>query len=255
MTAFRHDRTGTPAARWAGASLLDALPAAEPPGDVVVVAAHPDDETLGAGGLIAAAGRAGHRVEVAVLTAGEASHPASPTHTPERLAARRQAEVRRAVHLLHPHARLTMLALPDGGLAARESEIDTALERLLDAIPDAALAGAPTLVAPWRGDGHPDHEAAGRAAAALANRRGLALWEYPVWAWHWAAPGDGRLPWHRARRLALPGGALAAKRRATAAHLTQTRPLSDLPGDEVLLGPDVAAHFARHFEVFLVTEP
>ena len=42
---------------------------------LVVVAAHPDDESLGAGGLIAAARAAGLAVYVVLLTAGEGSPP------------------------------------------------------------------------------------------------------------------------------------------------------------------------------------
>ncbi len=58
---------------------------------VVVLAAHPDDETLGAGGLLSKAARSGIRVTVVVATYGEASHPGSTTHTAERLAALRRA--------------------------------------------------------------------------------------------------------------------------------------------------------------------
>lgn len=44
---------------------------------LVIVAPHPDDETLGCGLLIAAAVRAGVRVAVIALTDGQASHPGS----------------------------------------------------------------------------------------------------------------------------------------------------------------------------------
>jgi hypothetical protein len=52
-------------------------------------------------------------------------------------------------------------------------------------------------LATWRGDGHPDHEAVGRAAARAARFVGATLWEFPVWAWHWARPGAIEVPWHR----------------------------------------------------------
>jgi LmbE family N-acetylglucosaminyl deacetylase len=45
--------------------------------------------------------------------------------------------------------------------------------------------------APWRHDGHPDHDAAGRAATIASAAAGAPLLQYLVWAWHWADPeGD-----------------------------------------------------------------
>ena len=103
------------------------------------------------------------------------------------------------------------------------------------------------------GDGHPDHEAVGRAAATAAHRTDALLWEYPVWWWHWGRPDD--LAQAPAARLPLPAEAMAAKRAAVDAHESQVRPLSAAPGDEVLLGPDLLAHFGRDHEVFLVGGP
>ncbi len=209
---------------------------------LVVVAAHPDDETLGCGGLVASAGAAGVRVAVVVATMGESSHPASPTHTPPQLAARREGEVRRAVREVAPGAELELLHLTDGDLAAREASLAAALA--------PHVTGPGTLVlAPWQGDGHPDHEAAGRAAAAVAGAVGARLLEYPVWLWHWGHPLTA--PWDRLLAVDLGPQQVAAKRSALALHTSQTMPLSDLPGDEALLGRHVLAHFDRPFEAYL----
>ena len=108
------------------------------------------------------------------------------------------------------------------------------------------------LCAPWRRDGHPDHEAVGRAAAVAAARTDARLVEYPVWLWHWG--GEHDLPWDQALRLPLDAAALAAKRRAISAHASQVQPLSTEPGDEVLLGGDLLAHFDRDAEVFIATD-
>ncbi|MEP6561765.1 MAG: PIG-L family deacetylase, partial [Nakamurella sp.] len=59
---------------------------------LVVISAHPDDETLGAGALIATAARLGVPITVIVATAGEGSHPDSPTHRPDQLAVIRRRE-------------------------------------------------------------------------------------------------------------------------------------------------------------------
>ncbi len=107
------------------------------------------------------------------------------------------------------------------------------------------------VVAPWRHDGHPDHEAAGVAAAAAARRTGADLWEYPVWFWHWATPEQA--PWPDLRRFLLTGSVVEAKARAVAAHASQVRPLSGADGDQEVLPAGLLEHFAGHQETFLRT--
>ncbi|WP_414708940.1 PIG-L deacetylase family protein, partial [Pseudomonas sp. UBA7500] len=77
------------------------------------------------------------------------------------------------------------------------------------------------VLSTWRLDGHCDHEAVGRASAQAAQTVGAQLIEVPIWAWHWARPDDPRLPWRRARKLALSPQQLARKRAAIAAHASQ----------------------------------
>jgi LmbE family N-acetylglucosaminyl deacetylase len=242
---FRHDEPGTDEAAWRGWRRLERLPPLDWDGldHVVVVAAHPDDETLGAAGVMAEASRRRIAVDVVVATLGEASHPHSSTTSPERLSRWRAREVTEAVVLLAPGAAVHLLHLPDGAL---EQHVPAVTARV------AGLAGAGSLIlAPWVGDGHPDHTAAGLGAArAAAEARARSL-EYPIWAWHWAAPADPRVPWRLMVRHPLTPAARRLKRRALALHRSQTRPLSDQPGDETLLGPGFLDHFDRAHEVFV----
>ncbi|MGN6612362.1 MAG: PIG-L family deacetylase [Angustibacter sp.] len=242
---FRHDDRGTPEALWDAWPRLRELPELGPARPTVLLAAHPDDETLGAGGLLALAGRAGVDVHVVVATDGEASHPDSPTHSPADLARWRAKEVEQAVTLLAPDAHLHLLHLPDGALGDHEDALAQALQPLVH--------NGSRVVAPWRADAHPDHEAAGRVAARVAADRGAELLEYPIWAWHWSRPGDVRLPWPRAVRQPLDAGTRAAKARAVRAHRSQVEPLSPQRGDEVLLSAEVVAHFERGDEVYFRT--
>ncbi|QZY29285.1 PIG-L family deacetylase [Nocardioides coralli] len=255
--AFRHDAPGTPAQRWwhhpdrgrvAELDLVDADGGRLR--HVVVVAAHPDDETMGAGGLLAQLAVMPEdvrpRLSVVLLTDGEASHPASPTHAPSALAEVRLAECREALDRLGAEIALVRRGLPDGEVAAAEDRCVADLCRLV------GDGRGVLLLAPWRRDGHPDHEAAGRAAAAAAARTGARLLEYPVWFWHWGRPDDA--PWSTMRRVSLPPDALAAKDRAIASHRSQVRGLSVQEGDEPLLGPDLLAHFLCPQELF-VEEP
>lgn len=227
--------------QWPGRSgwpELDPLSLLDQP--VVLLAAHPDDEVLGAGGLVCLLAAAGAQLRFVWATDGEASHPGSTASGVRGLAATRRAESAAALDRLGaPAASRVRLELPDGGLAEREDD----LVRLL-----RCVTGPEDLViAPWRGDAHPDHEACGRAAAAVSSR----VLEYPVWAWHWARPGDERVPWDRALRLDLPADVRARKAAAVACFASQVRPLGPDPEDGPVLPPGVLAHFARDYEVLL----
>jgi LmbE family N-acetylglucosaminyl deacetylase len=88
----------------------------------------------------------------------------------------------------------------------------------------AARPGGTWCAATWRGDGHPDHEAVGRAAAVAAARTGAQLLEYPVWMWHWAHPDDSAIPWHRAYRVSLTRAAMLRKHVAAQVFRSQLEP-------------------------------
>jgi LmbE family N-acetylglucosaminyl deacetylase/SAM-dependent methyltransferase len=197
---------------------------------VVVVAPHPDDETLGAGGLIAACGERGIRVRVVVVTDGSGSHPGSAT-TPGELALLRAAEVTQAVALLNPDAELELLWHRDGTTDENRETILADLSRV--------TAGADLIVSPWRGDGHRDHRVIGELCAAL----GVPIVEYPIWAWHWGSPAS--VPTERF--TALPVGDKLA---AITAHATQVLGLAG----EVVLRPDFIDHFTTGTEVFIVPQ-
>ncbi|GAB3468468.1 PIG-L family deacetylase [Kineococcus endophyticus] len=242
---FTHDGPGTAEDEWRRWPGLRDVPELDwsGVGHVLVVAAHPDDETLGAGGLLATAAARGVAVDVVVATDGEGSHPDSPTTTPQALAVVRAREVRDAVAALAPDARVHRLALPDGGVTAAAEALAETLRGL--------VGPATLLVAPWTADGHPDHDAAGEVAARVAVEAGATCLHYPVWLWHWAHPGDVRVPWQRGTRLDLDDVARRRKSVAMARHASQTAPLSARPGDEVLLPAGVLAHFERGSEFFL----
>ena len=273
---FLHQDEGTAEADWAAAieRMRGELRQVGPGffadvAHLVVVSAHPDDETLGAGGLLATAYAAGVRTTVIVATSGEASHPDSSTHRPDQLAHLREAETLSAVEALDPGAQVHFLRIPDGQvsepghLTTLQDAIATAIGTPSGADPDTTL-----VVTPWSGDRHPDHAAAAQAAQAAAQPAKAAatigtgddstpaavlVWGYPVWAWHWGAPSD--LPWQDAVVVPLAESALGAKERALTLHATQVEPLSGLPGDEVLLHEGMLAHFRRPLEVFFDAQP
>ena len=213
------DAPGTGERSWAAWPWLSAPPSAAltelarrvvaGTGSAVIVAAHPDDEVLGVGGLMSMLAAAGTRLRLVAVTDGEQSHRGSAD--PDGLAQRRTDETAAALRALGaPAAEVIRLRLPDSKVAGHQDELTAALASLSD--------GFSACFAPWDRDLHPDHEAAGRAA----RRAGPAsLYYYPVWMWHWAGPADPRVPWDRALRIPLTPEAAAAKRAAVGCFASQ----------------------------------
>lgn len=235
---------GTDESEWRNWAGWSSLPECELPaeGHVVVVAAHPDDEVLGFGGSISLLAAAGVRLTVVSVTDGERSHPDSRAVTPESLARIRAEETRAALaELGASEAEIIRLHVPDTGVAVHEDQVAAALAE--------AMAGAALCAAPWTGDIHADHEAAGRAARTAAGARGVPYLHYPVWMWHWAHPDDPRVPWAEAARIVLPPTALARKAAAISCFTSQISPVGPEPGDAAILPPEEIAHHLRDSEV------
>lgn len=150
----------------------------------LVLAPHPDDETLGAGALIATTAAAGRLAGVVFLTDGAGSHPHSDAVSHERLVLTRREEARLALEVLcdgrvpdllfldwpdaQPHADGSLAAL-----AAAASLADVCLEREVTALAVTALH-----------EPHCDHAAAARLARGAIGWAGpsVQLFEYQVWA-------------------------------------------------------------------------
>jgi LmbE family N-acetylglucosaminyl deacetylase len=240
---------GTPAHAWTAWSGLWTLPFVEPDllvpegGRAVIVAPHPDDEVLGTGGLLAHLGRLGRQVLLVAVTDGTASHPGSREWPRERLAQARPHETHEALRRLGLGSPpVERLGVPDGDITAHEARLTRRLRE--------CLRPEDVVFATWRWDGHPDHEAVGRAASAASAASGVPCVEVPIWTWHWARPGDERVPWGRARRIALDGASFALKRHATAAYVSQLEPDAST-GAAPILPPHVLERLLRPFEVVL----
>lgn len=159
----------------AGRGPVVAPPAA---GRALVVAPHPDDETIGCGGTAALLAARGAAVDVVVATRGEAS-VAQPGAAGAGTAGQRAGEAARAARILGLGPP-TCLELPDGNVAAHRDELAGWLAGRLD---DGAIDA---VFAPWPLDDHPDHRAVSRAVAAALERlgrpEGVQVWGYEVWA-------------------------------------------------------------------------
>jgi len=224
----------------------------------VVVAPHPDDEVLSVGGLLAQLGDGGHegdegdedndgdhgaRVAVIAVTDGTASHVGSTEWPVERLARQRPRESRLALRRLGLSVKPVRLGLPDGGVAAQRGTLAARLVSL--------LRPRDVVFTTWRGDGHPDHEATGQACALAAASAGARLVEVPVWGWHWARPGDARMPWRHAVRVDLDEDAVRRKRAAVQAFASQLRRDASTGAGPVLRSTTVA-RAQRPYEVMFL---
>jgi len=233
LKAFDASVRGTSERTWQSA--LAAAPYWAPsPGPVVIVAPHPDDETLGAGGLMYSCAAVGHAVSVISVTDGEAAHPGASD-----LAAIRRRELAAAlVHLSSNPVPCHRLRVADGQVTANESYVQRAIE--------ARLPSRATLVAPFECDGHPDHDAVGRACLRIARMHHLILARYPIWAWHHCLPqafsGSSIV------RFALSARARRAKARAISCFASQLEGTES----EAVVPAHVLMYFARPYETFLL---
>ncbi len=231
------------ARRWAGAELCD-----PPSVPTLVVVAHPDDEALSAGGLIARQTRRGVPVRLVAVTDGEAAYPDLPgVIGPAELAELRRAEQDAAAHALGlGPGDVVRLGLADGQVEAHESELVDALGPL---VADVGL-----VVAPWVRDHHCDHEAVGRAtaeavrrAAAEAGGVGTPTWSMVFWGWRHVDPDDAGDV--EVIRLDLDAAEHAAREAAVSCHRSQ---VTDAVAQPPMLGPGDLAVVADAVERYVV---
>ncbi len=140
--------------------------------NAIVLAAHPDDESMGCAGTIAVLRRAGARVTVAFVTDGELTRGADLPVI--EVARRRREEAEAACRSLGVED-VRFWGLPDGSLGDRVDEVAAHVERLLaEVAPDGVLL-------PWFLDDHPDHAAVAAAVDRCPPPATVELWGYEIW--------------------------------------------------------------------------
>jgi LmbE family N-acetylglucosaminyl deacetylase len=224
---------GTPETAWA--QLLHDAPKWSPQrGPLIVAAPHPDDEVLGAGGLIQSWAADAQSVTILSVTDGEAADPQR-----QGLDLIRRKELRNAMRALTTlHVTIKRVAIPDG-------KVGDHANRLRNALADHVTANA-TLIAPYELDGHPDHEIVGRVCVDVARAARVPLARYPVWTWHHTDPTAVKsLRWVR---FSLTAAAQRAKAHALQCFESQLRPTSGLP----IVPAHVLAYFQRPYEAFVL---
>ena len=224
-------------------------PRHDPP-RLLVVVAHPDDETFGCGSLLLAAAASGWRTSVACATRGEAGEATPGTDRRRPLGDVREGELRAAADLLGVHD-VHLLGFEDSGMegeaapgtlvAAPSDEVGAAVTAVVD------VTDPDVLVTLDGSDGHRDHVSIREATISVARERGLPCYLQCLarslmdrWVSHMATIQPD-LVYLRDAGLGTPDDQITlridtsehydARLRAGEAHASQTSPYAVLPED------------------------
>lgn len=218
---------------------------------ILVVAPHPDDESLGCGGLMALLGDAGRALHTVFVTDGGASHRNSKEWPRARLAAAREAEGAEALERLglghHPR---TYLRLLDADMPSSPS---AEWDATLSAFTALAAAFDPDLVlVPWRRDPHRDHRDSWTLAteSLKAANKAPRILEYAIWLDELGSAEDQPAPGEMRQVVFDIAPALERKRAAVAAHLTQTTTMIDDDPDAFRLTRETIARLTGPGEAY-----
>jgi len=218
----------------------------------LVVAPHPDDESLGCGGLIAQMAALGLVVHIAVVTDGAASNRGSDMHPREWLRQLRRDETLAAAAVLGvPADQVSFLDVPDGQAPQRGRGARAVGQRLASLARDIA---AQTIFTSWNYDTHPDHVAVHYYAGIAARETQASLFSYPVWAW--MLPPDTLMPDLRCKGFSIDiTPHVAIKRNAVLQHRSQTTAMiADDPSGFSLTSAQLAAMITSR-EFFIAENP
>ncbi|WP_232073955.1 PIG-L deacetylase family protein [Spirosoma aureum] len=221
-------------------------------GNLLVIAPHPDDESLGCGGTIALLRQQGYSVHVLFVSDGTMSHPNSLAYPAERLRQLRESEARDALRMLHVSPdNITFMRekdtqVPMPGSAGFNESVDFVYELLKQVNPQ-------TILVPWRRDPHRDHRASWQilmAALGHFSDRPRVL-EYLIWLWELGDEND--MP--RADEMkvwCIPiEEVMDQRKQAIASHRSQVSRLINDDPTAFYLSPELLTHFDAPRELFL----
>ena len=243
-----------------------------PRNSVLMVAPHPDDETLGCGGAIALLRQLDVAVQVSIVSDGTQSHPNSIAYPPDTLKQLRERESLAALGILgvEPEA-VSFWGMPDGavpivldrsgmvktdavmgGRGDRETNIGGQYRQAIASICQYLKDLTPsTIFLPWRKDPHPDHRASWQLFTTACKQLTYCprLIEYPIWDWDKEQRQDFPNAVN-AWRLDI-SRVLELKQRAIAQYRSQISDLIDDDPDGFRLSPEMISNFTQPWEIYL----
>jgi len=146
-------------------------------GTVIILAPHPDDETLGCGGTIAKKVNDGYRVLIVIMTDGRHSftlvEDVDSDLKPQELKEMRKNEVKTAARILGvPEENLCFLEFEDGSLEHNEKEAREKIISILRRNPPTEVYYTSEK------DFNPDHRATNRIAGGAVKKLGFHILQY-----------------------------------------------------------------------------
>jgi LmbE family N-acetylglucosaminyl deacetylase len=226
--------TASPAARLANVEKNNEL-------TLMAVHAHPDDEAIGTGGILARYSAEGVRTVLVTCTNGEqgdatgGAKPGEPGHDPAVVAATRLAELHKAVEYLGVD-HLELLGYRDSGMVGWSANTDPGVFSNVP-VPEAAERVAalmrkyrPQVVVTYDENGnygHPDHIQAHRVAVAAAESTGI-----PAQFYYTAISRSG---WEQTRQALQESGTVIE-------GIDQLPPDFGTPDDQITTVVDVAGY-------------
>ncbi|HEU0117201.1 MAG TPA: PIG-L deacetylase family protein, partial [Alphaproteobacteria bacterium] len=217
-------------------------------GPILVIAPHPDDETLGCGAFIARARAQRQHVRIVVVTDGRMA-PVPMGETGDRLASLRREELYRATAILGvPKEDVVLLNVHDGEAGANQAAIESALRMQIETLQPHVV------VSPYGIDGHEDHRAIADVIDHLVRTNVIKcpVLEYPIWYWLRDGITDifGGSGLRRLRRIPLYGYT-GAKMLAIRAHRSQCPHLfGEYFADSFFQPLSFEAQFFGRYELF-----
>jgi LmbE family N-acetylglucosaminyl deacetylase len=218
---------------------------------VLIVAPHPDDETLGCGGAIAMLRSLNCDVCVLVISDGTLSHPNSQKYPAPLLQALRESETLEALAQLGVDSNdVTFCGLQDGSISTQYMSAVASCSAYLTEV-------APQIIfLPWRYDPHPDHRATSKLIHTALRNLDLSprIIEYPIWDWDPQQRGnltesEKVTSW----RLDI-AAVVKLKQQAIACYRSQITNLIDDDPEGFRLTPEMLLNFTRPWEVYLEVE-
>lgn len=203
----------------------------------LILSPHPDDETLGAGGLIATLCAEHKEVNILAISDGENAY-----QDRRNLAyIRRKEQVLALKKLGITGNNIKRLGFTDGDVQRSEKALEQAILSLLDS--------KTHIIAPWLGDFHPDHEVTGKVATKIAEMTDAKLSYYFFWTWHRATiAGISHLP---LAIYPLSQASYQLKQKALGCYLSQLKHSTGQP----ILPYNLLVPSKRTFEVYCDYKP
>lgn len=161
----------------------------------LIIAPHPDDETLGCAGLIQQLLATGKKVDIIYMTGGGKSHSGCCDIDETTLMENRRNLAKTSAAILGlPQENLHFLDYTDGGIAYECEETGKLRNLLKEMNPEA-------IFIPHKGEGWSDHIKTGEIVKSLLqDNNKTAIYEYCVWFWYY---NIWNINWKNARTVTM----------------------------------------------------